>query len=274
MNTCSSVSCTCLFQSTPSPATSGSFQGPKTKVSVRWLWSVLGKLSWAAESDLVYLAEKQVHGPDQRGRDATHNLFKYLHPFIFYKQKQEITVIRLNLDLVCSNRGLKKKSSTFPVVAWIWVFLESGSLRWVTWDKEEGSFTLHTALPERKLRGWRELFSSVPLKHFFCTWLIYEWFSPNISICYLPPLKAGRALGPSAADCPSHNIGIQPHQVKVGNSALTPEGVCHLGEAISSDSPEQLSWVFPWAVIRAGDKAEEQMSSLGGAFDLGGQQLK
>ena len=34
------------------------------------------------------------------------------------------------------------------------------------WGQRGGIFTLHTALLERKLRGWRELFSSAPLKHF------------------------------------------------------------------------------------------------------------
>ena len=80
-------------------------------------------------------------GQTREWRDATHNLFKYLASIYFYKQKQEITVIRSETWTWYNQiEPLKKKSATFPVVVWIWVFLKIPvSLRWVTWDKEEGS---------------------------------------------------------------------------------------------------------------------------------------
>ena len=80
-------------------------------------------------------------GQTREWRDATHNLFKYLASIYFYKQKQEITVIRSETWTWYNQiEPLKKKSAIFPVVVWIWVFLKIPvSLRWVTWDKEEGS---------------------------------------------------------------------------------------------------------------------------------------
>lgn len=241
-----------------SPANFGSFQDPRPSSVFRWLGQCWEKASWA-ESDLV-CPEKQVHGPDQSEEMQLMVLLKYLASIYFYKQKQEITVgIRSeNLDLVYSNRGLKKKIFYFFLLLfgyesfWKWVSA-------VTWGTKRESL-LCTQLCRRENWGWWEPFLR-------CPWNILvaskEWFSPGYQHLLLCPWKA-ELWGPPADGSFPTNIGYSASSSQLGTVFSAPEGACHLGEATeSSDSPEQLSWkYFPLGLIRAGGQGKSRCPSL------------
>lgn len=122
-----------------------------------------------------------------------------------------------------------------------------------------GIFTLHTVLPERKLRGWRELFSSVPLKHFVLG-LSKEWFSPNISICYSALWKAGRALGssgrrllPTILNSASSSQGWEQCSQHLRASVILERQ-----QNLPTAQSNYLGSISLWAVIRAGGQGKSR----------------
>lgn len=135
------------------------------------------------------------------------------------------------------------------------------------WGRRGGIFTLHTALLERKLRGWRELFSSAPLKRFVLG-LSKEWFSPNISICFSTLWKAGRALGSpgrrllptilnSASSCQGWEQCSQHPRASV---------ILKRQQNLPTAQSNYFGSISLWAVIRAGGKGKSRCPSLGGGL--------